>query len=61
MVLLYMNPTWESAGGRLRLLKSANDNDDMILEVPPVEGTLLAFNVAITRGMATSPLLASGG
>ena len=43
MVLLYMNPTWESAGGRLRLLKSANDIDDMILEVPPVEGTLLAF------------------
>jgi len=42
-VLLYMNPTWESAGGRLRLLKSPNDIDDMILEVPPVEGTLLAF------------------
>jgi len=42
-VLLYMNPAWESAGGRLRLLKSANDIDDMILEVPPVEGTLLAF------------------
>ena len=28
-VLLYMNPTWESVGGRLRLLKSPNDIDDM--------------------------------
>jgi hypothetical protein len=42
-VLLYMNPSWESVGGQLRLLKSANDLDDMILEVPPIEGTLLAF------------------
>jgi SM-20-related protein len=42
-VLLYLNPTWENAGGRLRLLKSKNDLDDMILEVPPVGGTLLAF------------------
>jgi len=42
-VLLYVNLAWESAGGRLRLLKSANDIDDMILEVPPVDGTLLTF------------------
>jgi SM-20-related protein len=42
-VLLYLNPTWENGGGRLRLLKSKNDLDDMILEVPPVDGTLLAF------------------
>jgi len=42
-VLLYMNPSWESTGGQLRLLRSANDLDDMILEVPPIEGTLLAF------------------
>jgi hypothetical protein len=42
-VLLYLNPSWENGGGRLRLLKSKNDLDDMILEVPPVDGTLLAF------------------
>ena len=42
-VLIYLNSEWGSAGGRLRLLKSADDLDDMILEVPPVEGTLLAF------------------
>jgi SM-20-related protein len=38
-----MNPSWENAGGRLRLLRSGTDLDDVILEVPPVEGTLLAF------------------
>jgi SM-20-related protein len=42
-VLIYMNSNWGSVGGRLRLLRSGTNIDDMILEVPPVEGTLLAF------------------
>jgi hypothetical protein len=42
-VLVYMNPRWEQSGGRLRLLHSADDLDDIIVEVPPEEGTLLAF------------------
>jgi hypothetical protein len=42
-VLVYMNPKWEQSGGRLRLLRSATDLDDVIIEVPPEEGTLLAF------------------
>jgi SM-20-related protein len=42
-VLLYMNERWEQAGGRLRLLRSASDLNDIIFEVPPVGGTLLAF------------------
>jgi SM-20-related protein len=42
-VLLYMNPTWEETGGRLRLLRSAHDLEDVLVEVPPLEGTLLAF------------------
>jgi Rps23 Pro-64 3,4-dihydroxylase Tpa1-like proline 4-hydroxylase len=42
-VLLYMNPKWEESGGRLRLLRSADDLDDVIAEVPPEEGTLIAF------------------
>ena len=42
-ILIYMNPAWENSGGRLRLLKSGDNLDDMIMEVPPVEGTLLAF------------------
>jgi SM-20-related protein len=42
-VLIYMNEAWEQQGGRLRLLRSADDLNDIILEVPPVAGTLLAF------------------
>jgi SM-20-related protein len=42
-VLIYMNPPWEESGGRLRLLRSADNLDDYVAEVPPNEGTLLAF------------------
>jgi hypothetical protein len=42
-VLIYMNPKWEETGGRLRLLHSSTDLEDIIAEVPPIEGTLLAF------------------
>ena len=45
-ILIYMNPSWENSGGRLRLLRSGTDLEDMITEVPPVEGTLLAFKRA---------------
>jgi Rps23 Pro-64 3,4-dihydroxylase Tpa1-like proline 4-hydroxylase len=45
-ILIYMNPAWEDSGGRLRLLRSAHDIDDVITEVPPVAGTLLAFRRA---------------
>jgi hypothetical protein len=42
-VLLYMNPTWEESGGRLRLLRSGADLNDVLVEVPPTEGTLVVF------------------
>jgi len=42
-VLIYMNPSWESAGGCLRLLRSGGDLEDVLAEVPPLEGTLVAF------------------
>jgi SM-20-related protein len=42
-VLIYMNPQWEQAGGCLRLLRSATDLDDVLVEIPPEEGTLVAF------------------
>jgi SM-20-related protein len=45
-VLIYMNPRWEQPGGQLRLLRSGDDLDDMIAEVSPVEGALLAFKRA---------------
>lgn len=41
--LLYFNDQWESRGGRLRLLRGPDDLDDMIAEVPPDAGTLVAF------------------
>lgn len=44
-ILIYMNPSWEKSGGQLRLLRSAEDIDDYFCEVPPIEGTLLAFKV----------------
>jgi hypothetical protein len=42
-VLIYMNGKWEAAGGRLRLLRSPSDLNDSFAEVPPMQGTLLAF------------------
>ncbi len=44
-VLIYMNEAWEAKGGRLRLLRSNRDLEDMVAEVPPAAGTLLAFRV----------------
>jgi SM-20-related protein len=42
-VLLYMNPRWTNQSGRLRLLYSATDIDDVAAEVSPSVGTLLIF------------------
>ncbi len=42
-VLIYMNPGWQEPGGRLRLLRSPDDLNDVIVEVPPEDGTLVAF------------------
>lgn len=42
-VLVYLNPPWAADGGRLRLLRSPDDIDDMVAEVPPYQGTMVAF------------------
>ncbi len=42
-VLLYLNPSWEAEGGRLRLLRGPDDLNDMTAEVPPNGGSLLVF------------------
>jgi SM-20-related protein len=44
-MLVYMNEAWEAAGGRLRLLRSRENLDSVVAEVPPIAGTLLAFRV----------------
>jgi SM-20-related protein len=41
-VLLYLNPTWENSGGRLRLLRG-KDIQQTAVEIVPKWGTLLAF------------------
>lgn len=42
-VLLYVNPAWDDTGGRLRLLRSRDNINDFVAEVPPSGGTLVAF------------------
>jgi SM-20-related protein len=42
-LLLYMNPVWDAAEGRLRLLRGPFDLDDYACEVAPLAGTMLAF------------------
>jgi SM-20-related protein len=44
-VLIYMNEAWEAPGGRLRLLRSPDNIEDVVAEVPPDAGTLVAFRV----------------
>ncbi len=56
-VLIYMNPTWEKPGGRLRLLRSGNDLNDALVEVPPVEGTLVAFKRAANSWHGHEPFV----
>jgi SM-20-related protein len=42
-VLIYMNPSWDGTGGRLRLLRGPAALDDYVAEVPPLAGTMVAF------------------
>jgi SM-20-related protein len=45
-VLLYLNPeteAWSRRDGCLRLLRGPADLEDFVVEVPPVNGTLLVF------------------
>ena len=42
-VLIYMNNEWEAKTGRLRLLRGPDNQEDVIAEVPPDQGTLLIF------------------
>ena len=42
-VLLYLNAGWIAPNGQLRLLRGGTDLDDYAAEIPPGDGTLLAF------------------
>ena len=41
--LIYMNENWESPKGRLRLLRSRENLDAVVAEVPPEKGALILF------------------
>ena len=56
-VLIYMNPAWEENGGQLRILRSADDMEDFAAEVPPEEGTLLAFRRSDTSFHGHKPFV----
>lgn len=56
-VLVYMNPDWEESGGRLRVLRGKNDLEDFAAEVPPAEGTLLAFRRSETSWHGHKPFV----
>ncbi len=42
-VLIYVNPSWDQPGGRIRVLRGPDDLEDYAAEVPPQAGTLFAF------------------
>ncbi|MFO0996037.1 MAG: 2OG-Fe(II) oxygenase [Alphaproteobacteria bacterium] len=42
-VLIYLNDEWTAGGGNLRILRGPHDIDDVIAEVPPNGGTMIAF------------------
>ena len=42
-ILIYFNEQWSDEGGKLRVLRSADNMEDYAAEVPPLGGTLLAF------------------
>ena len=41
--LLYFNDSWDSEGGKLRLLNNEHDIEDYLEEIEPLTGTLVAF------------------
>lgn len=55
-VLLYLNPGWSDAAGRLRLLRTPDGLDDYAVEVAPEAGTLLAFRNGPTAWHGHQPV-----
>jgi SM-20-related protein len=53
-VLIYMNPGWQESGGQLRLLRSADNLEDVAAEVRPT-WSLLAFKRAVNSWHGHKP------
>jgi hypothetical protein len=43
--LLYLNDQWDQGGGRLRFLRSSDNLEDYVVEIPPLGGSFAAFRV----------------
>jgi len=57
-VLLYLNPVWEDAAGRLRLLRGADDLEDCVAEIAPLAGRWWRFAAASIRSTAITRMSA---
>ncbi len=44
-ILVYFNDDWQAEGGHLRILRSGDDLDDYVEEIPPRLGTMVIFRV----------------
>ena len=44
-VLVYLNATWDQAGGRLRVLRNDSNINDYVEEIIPLAGTMMIFRV----------------
>ncbi|MEX1200916.1 MAG: 2OG-Fe(II) oxygenase [Methylophaga sp.] len=44
-ILIYLNPEWPAATGRLRMLRNEHDMENHVAEIAPGPGTLVAFKV----------------
>lgn len=42
-ILIYFNEEWKQKGGQLRITRTIDNVDDYYVEVPPVRGTMIAF------------------
>jgi SM-20-related protein len=56
-VLIYLNSHWEGTGGCLRLLRSGDNIDNVITEIPPLDGTLVAFRRSINSFHGHKPFV----
>jgi hypothetical protein len=56
-VLIYMNPTWDHEGGKLRLLTQGQSLDEYVAEVPPLAGHCVIFKVTDNCWHGHSPFV----
>jgi SM-20-related protein len=47
-LLVYLNPSWDDPGGRLRLLRRGDDLEACVAEVAPLAGAMVAFRRGAT-------------